>query len=232
MIKHYVKVALRLIKRSFLFSSINMLGFVFGMAAVEFRLYKDDAYLLLLAGVYQALQMGGGGLLSTCLDRNLVQVVVAGKVGKCRMINHEGTVGIRAGKHLADEAVCMLYLPDEYVVTFHVDAFIGFVYGAECIQNVSGNDLGVDGGIPDVGFHTTGVRMAFVYMPVFMMMCMGIVQNEFHILGHIEELQVGSIVRQFFRPCLLETDVADAEIGLALGKVDKLLGRGVVGFRT
>ena len=34
------------------------------------------------------------------------------------------------------------------------------------------------------------------------------------------------------RLCLLETDVADAEIGLALGKVDKLLGRGVVGFRT
>lgn len=33
MIKHYVKVALRLIKRSFLFSSINMLGFVFGMTA-------------------------------------------------------------------------------------------------------------------------------------------------------------------------------------------------------
>ncbi|WP_294614417.1 FtsX-like permease family protein [uncultured Bacteroides sp.] len=33
MIKHYIKVALRLIKRSFLFSSINMLGFVFGMTA-------------------------------------------------------------------------------------------------------------------------------------------------------------------------------------------------------
>lgn len=33
MIKHYIKVALRLIKRSILFSSINMLGFVFGMAA-------------------------------------------------------------------------------------------------------------------------------------------------------------------------------------------------------
>ena len=176
--------------------------------------------------------MGGGGFLSTCLDRNLVQVVVAGKVGKCRMINHEGTVGIRAGKHLADEAVCMLYPSDECVVTFHVGVFIGFVYGAECIQNVSGNDLGVDGGIPDVGFHTTGVRMAFVYMPVFMVMRMGVVQNKFHILGHIEELQVGSIVRQLFRPCLLETDVADAEIGFALRKVDELLGRGVVGFRT
>lgn len=33
MIKHYVKVALRLIKRSMLFSFINMLGFVFGIAA-------------------------------------------------------------------------------------------------------------------------------------------------------------------------------------------------------
>ena len=49
--------------------------------------------------------MGGEGLLSICLDRNLVQVVVAGKVGKCRMINNDGTVGIRAGQHLADEAV-------------------------------------------------------------------------------------------------------------------------------
>lgn len=33
MLKHYVKVALRQIKRSFLFSSINMLGFVLGMTA-------------------------------------------------------------------------------------------------------------------------------------------------------------------------------------------------------
>ena len=37
MFKHYVKVALRLIKRSFLFSSVNMLGFVLGMTAA-FRL--------------------------------------------------------------------------------------------------------------------------------------------------------------------------------------------------
>ena len=33
MFKHYVKVALRLIKRSFLFSSVNMLGVVVGMTA-------------------------------------------------------------------------------------------------------------------------------------------------------------------------------------------------------
>lgn len=33
MFKHYVKVALWLIKRSFLFSSVNMLGFVLWMTA-------------------------------------------------------------------------------------------------------------------------------------------------------------------------------------------------------
>ena len=51
MIKHYIKVALRLIKRSILFSSINMLGFVFGMAAalliylwVVHELTYDDCF--------------------------------------------------------------------------------------------------------------------------------------------------------------------------------------------
>lgn len=39
----------------------GLLGDKVGIAAVEFRLYKDDAYLLLLAGVYQVLQMGGEG---------------------------------------------------------------------------------------------------------------------------------------------------------------------------
>lgn len=33
MFEHYVKVALRQIKRSLLFSSINILGFVVGMTA-------------------------------------------------------------------------------------------------------------------------------------------------------------------------------------------------------
>ena len=33
MFKHYIKVAIRQVKRSFLFSSINILGFVLGMTA-------------------------------------------------------------------------------------------------------------------------------------------------------------------------------------------------------
>ena len=33
MFKHYVKVARRLIKRSFFFSSVNMLGFLLGMTS-------------------------------------------------------------------------------------------------------------------------------------------------------------------------------------------------------
>ena len=44
MFKHYVKVALRLIKRSFLFSSVNMLGWVFGMTSawLSYRASVDE----------------------------------------------------------------------------------------------------------------------------------------------------------------------------------------------
>ena len=51
MISHYLKVALRLIKRSFLFSTINMLGFVLGMAA---------AFLIYLWVVKIIIRMQGG----------------------------------------------------------------------------------------------------------------------------------------------------------------------------
>ena len=61
MLKHYVKVALRLIKRSFLFSSINMLGFVLGMTAAfliylwivdesafeDFQINRDSIYRII-----------------------------------------------------------------------------------------------------------------------------------------------------------------------------------------
>ena len=51
MFKHYVKVALRLIKRSFLFSSVNMLGFVLGMtAAFLIYLWIVDELTFLLSG--------------------------------------------------------------------------------------------------------------------------------------------------------------------------------------
>ena len=33
MLRHYIKVALRLIRRSLLFSSINLMGFVLGLTA-------------------------------------------------------------------------------------------------------------------------------------------------------------------------------------------------------
>lgn len=69
MFKHYVKVALRLIKRSFLFSSINMLGFVLGMTAAfliylwivdeltfeDFQINRDSIYRLV------AVEQEGGG---------------------------------------------------------------------------------------------------------------------------------------------------------------------------
>lgn len=78
MLKHYVKVALRLIKRSFLFSSINMLGFVFGMTAAfliylwivdeltfeDFQKDADSIYRVVTVDKYddgRLVKNGGGG---------------------------------------------------------------------------------------------------------------------------------------------------------------------------
>ena len=61
MIKHYIKVAIRLIKRSFLFSSINMLGFVLGMTA---------AFLIYL-WIVDELTFEAAGISSSGRDRPL-----------------------------------------------------------------------------------------------------------------------------------------------------------------
>ena len=83
------------------------------------------------------------------------------------MINHEGTVGIRAGKHLADEAVCMLYPPDECVVTFHVGVSLALSMAQSAFRIFPAMIWALMVEFQMWGSTPPGVRMAFVYMPVF-----------------------------------------------------------------
>ena len=84
--------------------------------------------------------MGGGGFLSTCLDRNLVQVVVAGKVGKCRMINHEGFGCFGGGELPANQAVGVLDALTERIVTVSIIWFVCFIQLTKGLVGVSGDD--------------------------------------------------------------------------------------------
>ena len=63
-------------------------------------------------------------------------------------------------------------------------------------------------------------------------MGMGGVVYQVDAFGHIEELQMGRVVRQLVYPCLFKADVADAEVGLTLGKVYELLRSWVVSLRA
>ena len=69
------------------------------------------------------------------------------------MVNHEGTVGITCGKHLADEVVRMLDFSDKVLITLCLKGFVLLVEGAEGMENVSRNELRIGGGIPNVRFY-------------------------------------------------------------------------------
>ena len=78
------------------------------------------------------------------------------------MINHESTVRIGSRQHVTNKAIGMFNLVAETFVTFHKDFFIAFVDGAQCIYDISGNDLCIIGRTPDVRFHAKKMLMLVV----------------------------------------------------------------------
>ena len=148
------------------------------------------------------------------------------------MVNHEGVVGISVRKYLADEAVRTFNLPAEAVVAFYIGVFVGFVDGTQSTQDISGDDLGVGGGVPYVWFYATGMLMFMCLVrsssavSFRMMVGMAIVVDKFDSLGCVEELQVWGIVRQTVYPTLFKAYIADAEIGFAWARSTSCCGEG------
>ena len=56
----------------------------------------------------------------------------------------------------------MFNLVAETFVTLHIDFFIAFVDGAQCIYDISGNNLCIIGRTPNVRFHTKKMLMLIV----------------------------------------------------------------------
>lgn len=203
----------------------------FGVALIKFRLHEDDLYVFGFAEVYQVFEVGGRGLFATFFDGNLVQVVVAGEVGEGGMVNHERFGGIRCGELTADEAVGVLDALAEGVVACHVVGLVGFIHLGEGFVGVAGEDKGVGSGVPHMRLY--GMNMCVVTVTVGVVVAVVIVvEDEVDTFGGVEHLDVGGVVHQAVHPCLLEADVADAEIGFAVAQGDELLGDGVVRLRA
>ena len=60
---------------------------------------------------------------------------------------------------MTNKAIGMFNLVAETFVTLHIDFFIAFVDGAQCIYDISGNNLCIIGRTPNVWFHTQKMLM-------------------------------------------------------------------------
>ena len=155
------------------------------------------------------------------------------------MINHKGTVRIGGREHVADKAVGMFYLITEVFITLHVSFFIILVDGAQGVYNISGNNLRVVSGTPDMWFYTEDVVFIFLDRIVGMRFVVAVmvvdvrgIKNQIDTAGSIEKLQMRRVICQLIHPGLFKTDITDAEVSFTLGKIDKLLRSRIVRFRT
>ena len=63
---------------------------------------------------------------------------------------------------MTNKAIGMFNLVAETFVTLHIDFFIAFVDGAQCIYDISGNNLCIIGRTPNVWFYTQKMLMLIV----------------------------------------------------------------------
>ena len=113
------------------------------------------------------------------------------------MINHKGTVRIGGREHVADKAVGMFYLIAEVFITLHVGFFIILVDGTQGIYNVSGNNLRIVSGTPDMWLYAENVVFIFLDRIVGMRFVVAVmvvdvrgIKNQIDTAGSVEELQM------------------------------------------
>ena len=78
------------------------------------------------------------------------------------MVDDEGTVGAGHRQRLPDQAVCLLDALAERVIASLVVCFVLFVEYGERLECISGYDLRVGGGVPDVRLHTSFMAVVAV----------------------------------------------------------------------
>ena len=75
--------------------SASLLGDGLCVASVKLGLDEDNLDIMRLAKLAKRLYAGCRGLLAVALNGYLCEAVVAGQVAECRVVNHEGTRGLR-----------------------------------------------------------------------------------------------------------------------------------------
>ena len=155
----------------------------FCITMIKLGLDENNTDVCLAANIYQLFQMGRRGLLSALFDADLLQSVIAGEIGKGRMINHKcpGSAGLFQG--FPDNAVCLYDTLAQTVVSGQIIGFVLFIQLTERFVCITRDDEGIAGRIPDMWFHASGMAVVSVNLFFF--------KNEVYIFRRIEYLNVG-----------------------------------------
>ena len=179
-----------------------------GVAVGKFCLYQAELDLFFSGSLYEALQLGGTWLPAFFLYGKLLQLVITGKVGEDRVIDHK--LAYHLGmilETLSDGAVSLVDDIQQRQIVLLKECLVLRLQFAERLEDVAGYDAGVFATHP---YMRVGIAA----------WCLG----GRDACGGIYHLHVRSVVLQFLHPGLFETDASYFQIEGTLRKFHHLLG--------
>ena len=179
-----------------------------GVAVGKFCLYQAELDLFFSGSLYEALQLGGTRLPAFFLYGKLLQLVITGKVGEDRVIDHKLAYQVWVlFEALLDGAVSLVDDAEQRLVVLLEERLVLRLQFAERLEDVAGYDAGVAATHPyvwvDVATRSLG-------------------RLDTH--GSIYHFHIRSVVLQLLHPGLFETDASHFQIEGTLRKFHHLLG--------
>ena len=171
-------------------------------------MYQAELDILFSGSLDETLQLGGAWLPAFFLDGKLLQLVITGKVGEDRVIDHK--LAYHLGmilETLSDGAVSLVDDLQQRLIVLLEERLVLRLQFAERLEDVAGYDAGVAATHPyvwvDVATRSLGRLDAH---------------------GSIYHFHIRSVVLQLLHPGLFETDAAHFQIEGTPGEFHHLLG--------
>ena len=185
-----------------------------GVAVGKFCLYQAELDLLFSCSLDEAFQLGSTRLPAFFLYGKLLQLVITGKVGEDRVIDHK--LAYHLGmilETLSDGAVSLVDDLQQRQIVLLKECLVLRLQIAECLEDVAGDDAGVFATHP---YMRVGIAA----------WCLG----GRDACGGIYHLHIWSIILQLLHPGLFKTDASHFQIEGTPGEFHHLLGIRLVSF--
>ena len=187
-----------------------------GVAVGKFCLYQAELDLFFFGSLDEALQLGSTRLPAFFLYGKLLQLVITGKVGEDRVIDHKlaNQVWVLV-EALLDDAVSLVDDAEQRQIVLLEESLVLRLQFAQRLEDVAGYDAGVAATHPYMRVNVATRSLG---------------RLDAH--GSIYHFHIWSVVLQLLHPSLLKTDAAHFQIEGTLRKFHHLLGVWLVSLRV